>query len=196
MRIDCELSVLTSKIDIFYDSIKNILSVLQNKEHENSQIEVPKKNITLLQNEIKSKGTIIESLLETQRTLIKYLFDQIPKPFQSTENHCQRQLRQHQRHYQHHRQHQQQYPQSQAQKQLQQSQENSIAAQKTQQSSPFRKNNPPHQNKFSTLYIGNLSNDTSVSEYPDYLVPSILVKTRTFKCHCLEIQENEEVLLT
>ena len=33
-------------------------------------------------------------------------------------------------------------------------------------------------------------------KYLDYVVPSILVKTRTLKCRCLEIQENEEVLLT
>ena len=53
------------------------------KEHGNSQIERLKKNITLLQNEIKLKDTIIESLLQTQDTLTKYLSDQIPKPIQS-----------------------------------------------------------------------------------------------------------------
>ena len=76
----------------------------------------------------KSKGTIIESLLETHKTVTKYLSNQMPKPFQSLENHSQRQLRQHQDHYQHHRQHQQQYPQNQAQQHLQQSQESNIAA--------------------------------------------------------------------
>ena len=80
--VDCEHSALTSKIDIFFYSIKSVLSDLQNKEHENSQIEVPKKNTTL-QNEIKSKGTVIESLFEKQKTLTKSLSDQILKPFQS-----------------------------------------------------------------------------------------------------------------
>ena len=69
--IDCKLAPLTSKIVVFSDSVKNVLSDLQNKEHENSQIEVLKKNVTLLQNEIKSKDTIIESLFETQKTLTK-----------------------------------------------------------------------------------------------------------------------------
>ena len=144
----------------FSDSIKNVLSDLQNKEHENSQTEVIKKNITLLQNEIKSEDTIIESLLKTQKTLTKYLSDQIPKHFQSIENHSQRQLRQHQDY----RQHQQQYPQSQAKQHLQQSHESNIAAQKTQQSSPFRRNNLPHQNKVNTLNTGNLFDDTTFSD--------------------------------
>ena len=145
--VNYKLSALTSKIDVFSDSIKKALSDLQNKEHKNSQIEVLKKNITLLQNEIKSKDTIIESLLETQKTLTKYLSDQIPKPFQSIENHCQQQLRLHQDHYQHHSQHQQQYPQSQA-----------------KQSSPFRRNYPLHQNKVNTLWLGNLSDLTTVRD--------------------------------
>ena len=85
---------MTSKIDVFSDSIKNVLSDLQNKEHENSQLKVLKKNVKLLKNEIKSKDTIIESLLETQKTLTKYLPEKIPKPFQSIENYNQQQLRQ------------------------------------------------------------------------------------------------------
>ena len=161
--VDCELSALTFKIDGFSDSIKNVLSDLQNEEHENSQIEVLKKNITLLQNEKKSKDTIIESLLETQKTLTKYLSDQIPKTFQSTEIHSQQQQRQHQHHH-HHHQHQQRNPQSQAQQYFQQSQESNIAAQKTQESSRFPRNNLPHQNKFSTLYIGSLSDDITVND--------------------------------
>ena len=32
--------------------------------------------------------------------------------------------------------------------------------------------------------------------YSDYVVPIISMKTQTFKCCCLEIQENEECLLT
>ena len=83
------------KSTFFFWFIKNILSDLQNKEFKTRQIEVLKKNITLLQNEIKSKDTIIESLLQTQKTLTKYWFDQIPKPFQPIENHNQQQMRKH-----------------------------------------------------------------------------------------------------
>ena len=50
---------------------------------------------------------------------------------------------------------------------MQQSQEGKTAAQKTQQSSPFRRNNPLHQNKFDTIYTGNLSDDTTVSDLHD-----------------------------
>ena len=45
--VDCEFSALTSKIDVFYDSIKNVVSDFKNKELENSEIEVLKKIITL-----------------------------------------------------------------------------------------------------------------------------------------------------
>ena len=48
--VDCEFSALTSKIDIFSEIV---LSDLHNKEHKNSQSQVFKKNITLLQNEKK-----------------------------------------------------------------------------------------------------------------------------------------------
>ena len=66
--VDCEFSALTSKIDIFSEIV---LSDLHNKEHKNSQSQVFKKNITLLQNEKKkkSKETFDESLLETQTTV-------------------------------------------------------------------------------------------------------------------------------
>ena len=48
-----------------------------------------------------------------------------------------------------------------------------FAAQKTQQSSSFRRNNPPHQNKFSTVHIGNLSDDTTFSDlYKLFGLPS------------------------
>ena len=55
--VDCELATLTCKIEGFFDP--TVLSDLQTKEHENRQIEVLKKNITLFRNEIKSKDTII-----------------------------------------------------------------------------------------------------------------------------------------
>ena len=112
-NVDRELSALASKIDLVSDSIKNVLSDLQNKEHEKSQIEVLKKNVIFLQNKRKSKDTIIESLLETQKIFTKSLFDQKPKSFQLIDTHKQQKLRQHRDHYQHHHQHQQQYLQNQ-----------------------------------------------------------------------------------
>ena len=71
--IECELSALTSKIEVFSDSIRNVLPDLQNKKHKNGQ--VLKKNITFLQNKIKPKDTTIESLLETQKAPTKPLSD-------------------------------------------------------------------------------------------------------------------------
>ena len=77
--IECELSALTSKIEVFSDSIKNVLSDLQNKKHKNGQ--VLKKNITFLQNKIKPKDTTIESLLETQKPLQSPYPTKFPNPF-------------------------------------------------------------------------------------------------------------------
>ena len=51
---------LNSKIVVFPVSITKFLSDIQNTEHENSRIEVLTKDITFLQNELKSKVTIIE----------------------------------------------------------------------------------------------------------------------------------------
>ena len=169
--VDCELSALTSKIDMFSDSIKNVLSDLQNKEHEKSQIEVLKKNITFLQNEIKSKDTyriITRNTEDSYEVLMRPNPQTLPVDRQSQP----KKLRQHQDHYQHHRQYQQQYSQSQAQQQLQQFQESKTAAQKTQQSLPFRRNNPPHKNKFDTVYIGiQYTDDTTVSDLYELFGP-------------------------
>ena len=197
--VDCELSALASKIDFFSDSVKNTLSDLQDKEQEDSQIEVLKKNITLLQNEIKSKDTIIESLLETQKTLTKHLSNQIPKSFPSIENHSQQQLRQHQDYYQHHRQHQRQYSQDQAHLHLQQSPESEIAAQKHNKVHHFRET-IPHTKINSIHYAVEICLMilllVTCMNYLEFVVLSILVKIRTFKYRCLKIQENEELLLT
>ena len=108
---------LNSKIVVFPVSITKFLSDIQNTEHENSRIEVLTKDITFLQNELKSKGSQLSNYRITSNTedFTKSLSHQIPKTFQSIENQSQQQLRQHRDHYQHHRQHQQQHPQSQTQ---------------------------------------------------------------------------------
>ena len=71
---------LNSKIVVFPVSITKFLSDIQNTEHENSRIEVLTKDITFLQNELKSKVTIIE-LLQTQKILRSPYPTKSPKPF-------------------------------------------------------------------------------------------------------------------
>ena len=71
--IDCELSTLTSKIDAFSDSLKHALANLQKRESNYANTDLVQQNITSLENELKSKDRIIESLLETQNALTSSL---------------------------------------------------------------------------------------------------------------------------
>ena len=64
--LDCELSTLTSIIDSFSDSLKNALANLQKRESNYANINLFQQNITSLENELKSKDRIIQSLRETQ----------------------------------------------------------------------------------------------------------------------------------
>ena len=68
-HVDCELSTRTSKIEAFSDSLKTALSNLQNRDQENSKIDLLQQNITIVQNELRSKVNIIKLLLETQKTV-------------------------------------------------------------------------------------------------------------------------------
>ena len=71
--IDCELSTLTSKIDAFSDSLKHALAHLQKRESNYANTDLVQQNITSLENELKSKDRISESLLETQNALTSSL---------------------------------------------------------------------------------------------------------------------------
>ena len=81
--VDCELSTLTSKIDVFSDSLKNALANLQKRESNYTNTDLLQQNITSLENELKSKDRITESLLKTQNALTNSLSNlkaKQPKP--------------------------------------------------------------------------------------------------------------------
>ena len=71
--VDCELSTLTSKIDAFSDSLKHALANLQKRESICANTDLLQQSIASLENELKSKDRIIQSLLETQNTLTNSL---------------------------------------------------------------------------------------------------------------------------
>ena len=104
---DCELSTLTSKFDMFPDSLKNALGNLQSRGHENSNIDVLQQNIAILLSELRSKDNIIKSLLETQRTLTSSLSNPKTRLPETVINLSQHQHQQHQEHQHHHQQHSQ-----------------------------------------------------------------------------------------
>ena len=119
--IDCELSTLTSKIDAFSDSLKHALANLQKRESNYANTDLVQQNITSLENELKSKDRIIQSLLETQNTLTNSLSTLKAKQPERIINLSEHQQQQHQKyhhqyhHYHHHHHHHQQHQKHQQQ---------------------------------------------------------------------------------
>ena len=108
--VDCELSTLTSKIDAFSDSLKHALANLQKRESNYANTDILQQSITSLENELKSKDRIIQSLLETQNTLadsLSTLKAKQPEPIINLSQQQQRQHRKYHHQYHHHQQHQQ-----------------------------------------------------------------------------------------
>ena len=99
--VDCELSTLTSKIESFSDSLKNTLGNLQKRESNYANTDLIQQNITSLENKLKSKDRIIQSLLETQNALTNSLSNLKAKQPESIVNLSQQQQRQHQKYYHH-----------------------------------------------------------------------------------------------
>ena len=103
---DCELSTLASKIDAFSDLLKHALANLQKRESNCANTDL-QQNITSLENELKSKDRIIQSLLETQNALNDSLSTLKAKQPEPIINLSQQQQRQHQKyHHQYHHHHQ------------------------------------------------------------------------------------------
>ena len=62
--IDCEISILNSKVDLFIDSLKQTITKIEKRERNN--IEILQENIHFLQKELLAKNDSIKSLMETQ----------------------------------------------------------------------------------------------------------------------------------
>ena len=117
--------MLTSKIDAFSDSLKHALANLQKRKSNYANTDILQQSITSLENELRSKDRIIQSLLETQNTLadsLSTLKAKQPEPIINLSQQQQRQHRKYHHQYHHHQQHQQhQQQQSQTQQSLEQS---------------------------------------------------------------------------
>ena len=129
--VDCELSTLTSKIDAFSDSLKHALANLQKRESNCANTDLLQQSIASLENELRSKDKIIQSLLETQNTLTNSLSTLKAKQPERIINLSEHQQQQHQKyhhqyhhyHHHHHHHHQQHQKHQQQQSQKQQSSE-------------------------------------------------------------------------
>ena len=101
--VDCELSTLTSKIDAFSDSLKHALANLQKRESNCANTDLLQQSIASLENELRSKDKIIQSLLETQNTLTNSLSTLKAKQPEPIIGLSQQQQQQHQKyHHQYH----------------------------------------------------------------------------------------------
>ena len=167
--IDCELSTLTSKIDAFSDSLKHALANLQKRESICANTDLLQQSIASLENELKSKDRIIQSLLETQNTLTNSLSTLKAKQPEPIINLSQQQQRQHQKYhhqYHHHHQQHQKYQQQQSQKQQssEQSQKSQSSRQQKQQGLGNQKQIILGQDELDALHVENISEDISESD--------------------------------
>ena len=65
--VNCEVSILTNKMESISNDYEKRINTLQGKEK--SKIEILQQNMTFLQNELLSKNEIIKSLMEIQSSV-------------------------------------------------------------------------------------------------------------------------------
>ena len=67
--IDCQISILNSKVDLFIDSLKETITKIEKRENHN--IEILQEKIRFLQKELLAKNDLIKSLMETQTVALE-----------------------------------------------------------------------------------------------------------------------------
>ena len=75
--IDCEISILNSKVDHFIESLKETTKM---EKRESSRIEILQENIHFLQKELLAKNDLIKSLMETQTIALEAITNLEEKP--------------------------------------------------------------------------------------------------------------------
>ena len=76
--IDCEISILNSKVDQFIESLKETITKIEKRE--SSSIEILQENIRFLQKELLAKTDLIKSLTETQTVALEAITNPKEKP--------------------------------------------------------------------------------------------------------------------
>ena len=76
--IDCEISILNSKVDQFIESLKETVTKIEKRE--SSSIEILQENIRFLQKELLAKNELIKSLMETQTVALEAITNLKQKP--------------------------------------------------------------------------------------------------------------------
>ena len=104
--IDCEISVLNSKVDQFIESLKE---TTKTEKLESSSIEILQENIRFLQKEFLAKNDLIKSLMETQTVALEAITNLKEKPQDQRELSYVTYKQQTQQHHQSHQNNQQKF---------------------------------------------------------------------------------------
>ena len=77
--IDCKMSILNSKVDLFKESLKETITKIG--KCENNNMEIPQESISFVQEEVfLAKNNIIKSMMETQTVALKAITNLKEKP--------------------------------------------------------------------------------------------------------------------
>ena len=76
--INWEISILSSKVDLFIESLKEIITKI--KKLESNNMEILQGNIRFLQKELLAKNDLIKSLMETQTVALEAITNLKEKP--------------------------------------------------------------------------------------------------------------------
>ena len=76
--IDCEISILNNKVDLFIDSLKETITKIEKRESNN--IEILQENSRFLHKELLAKNDLIKSLMETQTVALEVITNLKEKP--------------------------------------------------------------------------------------------------------------------
>ena len=77
--IDCKMSILNSKVDLFKESLKETITNIG--KCENNNMEILQENISFVQEEVfLAKNNIIKSMMETQTVALKAITNRKEKP--------------------------------------------------------------------------------------------------------------------
>ena len=76
--IDCQISILNSKVDLFIDSLTETITKIEKRESSN--IEILQENIRFLQKGLLTKNDLVKSLMETQTVALEAITNLKEKP--------------------------------------------------------------------------------------------------------------------
>ena len=160
--IDCEISILNSKVDLFIESLKETITKIE--KLESSSKKILQENIRFLQKELLAKNDLIKSLMETQTVVLEAITNLKEKPQDQRELSnitYKQQIQQHQGH---------QNKQQKFLKNTKQQQNHIVNFKVRGNSSNYKNNNSNSRNYNIKLGSSNINNKCKNSNNKNYIV--------------------------